>query len=165
MAETAITPTKPGGAPLQAWDPMAMLSELQADLERFWDRGWGAWPLWRWPANGGATTWAPKMDVFEKDGQLTLRAELPGLTKDDVELMLDHGDLVLRGKREQESEVQEADYYRSERHYGSFYRRLALGFEVKPEQVTARFKDGILEVTLPRPPAPGQPEPIRVPVS
>jgi HSP20 family protein len=73
------------------------------------------------------------------------------MKKEDVEVAIEEGDLILRGERKEETEVEEENVYRWERSYGSFFRRLPLTFEVKPEAVNANFKDGVLEVTLPLP--------------
>jgi HSP20 family protein len=165
MEGNAITPTKQDGEQLRARDPLAVLGDMQAELERFWQRSWGAWPFWGRTALAGGSAWAPRMDVYQKDDQLVLKADLPGLTKDDVEVTLDNGDLVVRGERKQESEVKEGDYYRAERRYGSFHRRLSLGFDVAPDQVKASFQDGVLEVMVPLPKPAAQPEPTRIPLS
>ena len=93
------------------------------------------------------------MDIFEKDGALTVKAELPGVKKEDVAITLEGSDLIVRGERKAESEVREEDYYRMERSYGGFYRRLPLPFEVEAGQVKASFTDGVLEVTIPKPAA------------
>jgi HSP20 family protein len=126
--------------------PFSILDELRNELDRFWE-----WP--RTARGEGETklTWWPKMDVFEKKGQLVVKADLPGMKKDDVEVAIEEGDLVLRGERKEETEVQEESYYRSERTWGKFFRRLPLTFEVDPAAVKASFREGVLEVTLPLP--------------
>lgn len=120
------------------------------EMARLWGRGWPIIRPVRRPALGGLA-WAPRMDVFEKDGSIVVKAELPGVKKEDVQVSLDRGDLEIQGERREESEVKEDDYYRCERSYGSFYRRLPLGFEIKPEQIQAHFADGVLEVRIPKP--------------
>jgi HSP20 family protein len=109
------------------------------------------------------TIWRPSVDVYEKDGNLVIKAELPGMKKEDIEVALDQGDLVIRGERKAESEVKEENYYRIERNYGSFYRRIPLPFEVKPDQITASYNDGVLEVRIPKP-AQERPQPQRIPL-
>jgi HSP20 family protein len=91
------------------------------------------------------------MDVFEKDGKLHVRAELPGVKKEDIQVLYDRGELQIKGERKSESEVKEEDYYRCERSYGSFFRRLPLSFEVEPDAIEANYKDGILEIGIPKP--------------
>jgi HSP20 family protein len=156
----AVAPAKPV-APART-EPMDMFRALREEMARFWDRGWDrswdiGWPraglMDLWPGRGMTTAgaWAPRMDVYQKNGNLVIKAELPGLTKDDVQLTLDRGDLVIAGHKKAETEVKEDEYYRMERAYGTFTRRVPLPFEVTPEQVTANFADGVLEVTLPKP--------------
>src|SRR5689334_8991552 len=107
-----------------------MMAAMRDEMARFWP--WAARPLPELPGD-----WMPRMDVYEQDHTLVVKVELPGVKKDDIEVSLDQGDLVIRGERKAEREVKEAEYYRMERSYGSFYRRLPLGFAVKPEQVEA----------------------------
>jgi HSP20 family protein len=135
-----------------------VFAELQDAIERAWR---GGWPLLPWaaprrPARPAelAFPWAPTVDVYEQDGDLVVKAELPGVEKGDIDVSLDRGDLVIRGERKAEKEVKEDNYYRMERSYGAFYRRIPLGFEIQPEQVSARFADGVLEIRVPKPAEP-----------
>lgn len=98
---------------------------------------------------GGIAAWTPSVDVFERGGQLVVRADLPGMTKDDVRVeILDDG-LLLEGERREERESEEGGVWRSERRSGSFRRLIPLPEDIiNPEQVTASFKDGVLEVTV-----------------
>jgi HSP20 family protein len=91
------------------------------------------------------------MDVFEKNGNVIIKAELPGVDKKDITVTIEGGDLIIEGERKNESEVTEKDYYRLERSYGTFYRRLPMPFEVKAEQVKASYTDGVLEIQIPKP--------------
>jgi HSP20 family protein len=95
----------------------------------------------------------PRVDVVEKDRSLIVTAELPGVKKEDVHLDMEEGALVIHGetRSEHEDKDKEHDYVRMERTYGSFYRRLPLGFDVEPSQITATLKDGVLEVRIPEP--------------
>lgn len=101
--------------------------------------------------------WAPRVDVFEKNGDLVVKAELPGAKKEDIEVTLAQGYLVIRGQKKAETEVKEEHYYRMEQSYGSFYRRLALPFEAIADQVKATYTGGILEVHIPKPTAEAEP--------
>lgn len=160
MAEQTrnITPTGNGqrGSQLARregrWDPFALLDEIQQDMARFWNQPFGAWPmprvLQRAPMAG---RWAPRTDVYESGQELVVEAELPGIRKEDVQVELDRGDLVIRGESRQEHEVREEDYYRSERSFGSFQRRIPLGFDVDPNKIQASMNNGVLEVHLPKP--------------
>jgi HSP20 family protein len=134
------------------WDPIAMLDELQQEMGRFWSQPFGMWPMMRpFQRMGMPARWAPRMDVYEKDNQLIVEAELPAVKKEDIQVELEGGDLVIRGETRQEHEVKEENYYRSERSYGSFHRRLPLPFEVNPDQIQASMADGVLKVRIPKP--------------
>jgi HSP20 family protein len=164
---TAAAPAKRDEHALRRWDPAEMLAQMQEDMARFWSQAWPRTPLPLRRAFGTAQTptpWAPRVDVYHQNGDLMVKAELPGIKKEDIEITLDAGDLVIRGERKEESEVKEGDYYRMERSYGTFYRRLPLPGEVKPEQVQASFADGVLTVRLPQVAA-AQPETKKVPIT
>jgi HSP20 family protein len=152
---------------LRRRDPFEMFDELRDEVARLWGLAWPLMPrpLLR-PLRHMALTpamWAPTVDVYEKDNTLVVKAELPGVKKDDIDVSLDQGDLVIRGERTAESEVKEEQYYRVERSYGSFYRRIPLPAEVPAEQITATYNDGLLEVRVPRP-AQTQAQPRKIPL-
>ena len=92
--------------------------------------------------------WVPKIEVLRHNGELTVRAELPGLTKNDVKVEITEQALTLSGERKEEKEEKREGYYRSERSYGSFFRRIPLPKGANTEKATATFKDGLLEVTM-----------------
>jgi HSP20 family protein len=91
------------------------------------------------------------LDVYQKDDQLVVEAEPPGIKKEDVQVELEGGVLVIRGESRQEREVRDEDYYRTERSFGSFHRRVPLGFDVDPSHVQASMANGVLEVRIPKP--------------
>src|SRR5258705_9383159 len=95
--------------------------------------------------------WSPQIEITERDGQLIVRADLPGLSKDDVQVELRDDAILIRGQRKQDREEKREGYYRSERSYGSFYRQIPLPKGVKTENATATFHDGVLEITMPAP--------------
>lgn len=167
MVEQTATPAKTNGT-LQRRDPFAALDTLQRDVESFWHRpfflGAPPWPTIFPPLTGNGMTFAPRTDVFEKGDMLVFKAEMPGLKKKDVTVELYKGDLVIKGVAKTENEVKESAYHRVERTYGSFYRRLPLPFEVKPEQITATLADGVLEIQIPKRPA-SKPEATNIPVA
>ena len=169
MAETATAPVKTGNGKVHRPDPFEMFETFQDEMARLWGQTWpfGSWPLPRKAAQTttGTALWAPRVDVFEKDGDLVVKAELPGAKKEDIEVTLDQGDLVIRGQKKAETEVKEEHYYRMEQSYGSFYRRLALPFETTAEQVKATYAEGILEIRIPKPTAETPPAPQTVKVS
>lgn len=128
-------------------NPLVMFDDLRTEFESFFERPWGM--LNRFRAEKPA--WAPKIDVFEKGHKLFVRADLPGMKKEDVLVTLEGGDLVLKGERKEEKEIKEENFYRAERMLGTFYRRLPLNFTADPETIEAKFSDGVLEVCMPVP--------------
>jgi HSP20 family protein len=119
------------------------------DFERRfrWPTRWG--PDWWWPA-GEMSFRTPAVDVFEKENEVIVKAEIPGLSKDDVEVNLTNSTLTISGEKKKEEEVKDRDYYRCERSFGSFSRTIELPAEVKTDEAKASFKDGLLEIHLPK---------------
>jgi HSP20 family protein len=95
--------------------------------------------------------WAPQVEIFERGNNLVVRADLPGLSRDDVNVEVDDDALVIRGERRNDLEEEQEGYYRTERSYGSFYRAIPLPDGVDANQANASFKEGVLEVTFPKP--------------
>jgi HSP20 family protein len=93
--------------------------------------------------------WSPQIEIFERSNQLVLRADLPGLTKDDVDVQIDSDGITIEGERKNENEEKGEGYYRSERTYGTFYRRIPMPEGAKAEDAKATFKNGVLEITMP----------------
>ena len=98
--------------------------------------------------SNGPGLWAPQIEMFEQDGELIVRAELPGLTKDDVNVEIDNDGITIEGERRSEEKENREGFYRSERSYGRFYRRLPLPDGVEAENANATFRDGMLEITM-----------------
>jgi HSP20 family protein len=94
--------------------------------------------------------WAPPVDVFERNDHLVIRAEIPGVNKEDMDVRIENGVLTLRGERKQDTEIKEESAYRMERVFGTFGRSFSLPTTVDAAKVTATYKDGILEVTVPK---------------
>jgi HSP20 family protein len=106
------------------------------------------------PSNGGALRrWMPAMDLVESDDRFVLRADLPGLTEDDIRIEFEDRTLTISGERKSEHEENGNGYHRVERAFGSFSRSLTLPQGVDPEAVTASFDRGVLEVSIPKPEA------------
>jgi HSP20 family protein len=99
----------------------------------------------------GIAMWSPQVEMFERDNKLVVRADLPGMTRDDVNVEIAEGALVIRGERRSEHEENEEGFYRTERSYGSFYRRIPLPEGVNAENANASFRNGVLEITMPAP--------------
>jgi HSP20 family protein len=95
-------------------------------------------------------TWTPPVDIDEEGDNLVLKAELPGINPNDVEVRVEENTLYLKGERKFEKEVKEENYHRVERAYGTFARTFSLPNTVDSEKVTANFKHGVLTLTLPK---------------
>jgi HSP20 family protein len=115
-------------------------------FQDLWLTPWFGRPL------GGATelTWQPRVDVYEKDGELVLKFELPGVDKEHVEVVREDGHLVVRAETSQEEDVEEEGYHRRERFHGRFERAVPLPTEVQDEEIKAKFENGVLEVRAPK---------------
>ena len=90
------------------------------------------------------------MDLYEEKDEIVAKVELPGMEKDDIEVNITDHRLTVKGEKKKEKEIKEENYYRSERSYGSFIRALDLPKEVQAEKAQASFKDGVLEIRLPK---------------
>jgi HSP20 family protein len=131
------------------WEPFRDLVALQDRMNRLFDESYRGrssseddWAL------GG--TWAPAVDIYEKDGNIVLTAELPGLDPKDVDVRVENNVLTLRGERKWSNDVDRENYHRVERAYGTFTRSFTLPNVVNTEQIKADFKDGMLRLTLPK---------------
>jgi HSP20 family protein len=138
-------------------DPFSILRQMTAELDRaFTEPFWPArhWPAFDSPQHGETIGWSPRVDVFEREGCMVTRVDLPGVKKDDVTVEVTDGHLALSGERRQEKDEQKDNVYRTEREYGSFYRAIPLPDGVKTEDVKATSADGVLEVSIPLPERP-----------
>ena len=126
------------GLPELAWRAMAPENRLQKLMADFFV-----------PETEGLG-WYPDVDVVETETEMLLRADLPGMSKDDVQLEVKDGALVMKGEKKEQKEEKDANYRVIERSYGSFERVFALPSTVDAEQVRAEFKNGVLEVHLPK---------------
>jgi HSP20 family protein len=124
--------------------------DLHSEMNRLFDETYGG--LSRWP--GGQqrpqqlTEWAPAVDVLQREGDLVVRAELPGVRPEDVDITLENRVLTIRGERREEQEEQRGGYYVRERRHGSFRRSMTLPEGVDEDRVRARYENGVLEVTI-----------------
>jgi HSP20 family protein len=98
---------------------------------------------------GEIANWTPQIEVFQKDRQLVIRADLPGLSKNDVQVELRDDSVIIRGERQEERKEEREGFYRTERTYGTFYRVIPLPAGVDTTKATANFRDGVLEITMP----------------
>jgi HSP20 family protein len=126
---------------------MALLMKpepFSREVDRFFDAFFGG-------GEGGSRRWVPPMDLVEAEDHFVLKADLPGLSEEDVSIEIDDGSLKISGERKAEHEANERGWYRVERAFGSFARTLSLPEGVDAEAVSAHFENGVLEVTIPKP--------------
>jgi HSP20 family protein len=119
----------------------------------FDDFGFGRRPASPLRKETDLAAWAPDVEVFQKNNELTIKADLPGLTKDEVSVNVTDEAVTIHGERKREHEEEREGYYRSERSYGSFYRVVPLPEGAISDQAKAQFRDGVLEITMPAPPS------------
>jgi HSP20 family protein len=133
---------------LARWTPARDIPSIRDEMNRlvneFLGRGPGEEGTW----SSGA--WMPPVDIYESDEALVVKAELPGFSKEDIAVELKDNTLMLRGERKREAEMQEGNYHRMERTYGVFQRSFVLPTTVDQQKVKATYKDGVLELTLPK---------------
>jgi HSP20 family protein len=147
----ALARREPDQITSRTGDPFMLMRMLSDDLDRVAASfGFGRFPR---PGDlmqqGGIRTWSPQIEVSEDNGRLMVRADLPGLKKDDVTVEITDGMMVISGERKQEQEEKRKGYYRTERSYGSFSRAIPLPGGAKMDDVKASFNDGVLEITVP----------------
>jgi HSP20 family protein len=128
-----------------SWEPFDQLNNLREEINRLFES-----PFGEMARNSDFFGWAPAVDLFEGKDHFEVRAELPGMNKDQIDISLHEGSLIISGERKLESEDEEAEASRSERFFGRFQRALELPKPVDAGKVTATYKDGILTVTLPK---------------
>ena len=143
---------------LGAVSPFSFMRRFSEEMERlFGDFGFGRGLASEFGREFGrladleGSMWLPPVEAFEREGKLIVRADLPGLTKDDINVDITDEAIKIRGERRQEKEENEEGYYRSERSYGSFYREIPLPSGVHREDANATFRNGVLEITMPAP--------------
>jgi len=139
--------------------PFAMFDRFADEMDRIFDefgfgRGWLAPRFGRgsMSRSAGVENWAPQLEVAERNNELVIRADLPGMKKDDISVDVADDAVTISGERKHEHEEQRGGVVRSERSYGSFCRVVPLPQGAMADQAKASFKDGVLEVTIPAPP-------------
>ena len=133
------------------WDPARELDSLQGEVNRLFDGFFGTRGSGNANGNGVMRRWVPAMDLVESGDELVLRADLPGMSEDDVAIEIKDNVLTITGERRAEHEEKDETFFRAERAFGSFTRALSLPEGVDPDAVSAQFTDGVLEVRVPKP--------------
>ena len=149
--ENGVSRRAPGAGTIA---PHRAFQRIADEMDRMMS-GFGLGPRWMpapaWRA-ADAGLWAPDVDVYQKDDQLVIKADLPGLRKDEVSVEIADDAVTIQGERKTERQDDREGYFRSERSYGSFCRVIPLPDGALTDQAKANFHDGVLEVTLPAPP-------------
>jgi HSP20 family protein len=135
---------------LVRWEPVRELTSLQGEMNRLFNTFFDS-PQSSTPGNGGARRWLPAMDLVETEDHFVLRADLPGLSEDDVTIELEDNVLTVAGERKAEHEEKREGFYRVERSFGQFRRSLTLPDGVDADGITAHFDKGVLSVRVPKP--------------
>jgi HSP20 family protein len=140
-------PAEGGCMQLTRWNPFTELDEIQQRLNRlFLDRGAGA-------GEASFADFMPAVDIEETETEFIVKADLPDVKKEEIKIHVQDGVLAIEGERRQEKEEKGRKFHKIEREYGRFVRRFALPIEVDGDKVRAEFKDGVLNVVLPKAPA------------
>jgi HSP20 family protein len=129
------------------WDPFADMADLRREMDQVFGDFFG-----RTPSKMAATEaiWSPLVDIHETKDSFQLKAELPGVKQEDIQVSVEGDALTLKGERKRETEVKEDQYHRIERSYGRFERVILLPSVVDPDRVKATYGDGVLEIQLPK---------------
>lgn len=131
---------------LVRWDPFADMAQLRDQVNRLFEQSLTA--SGREPAS--MRTWAPTVDIAETADAMVIFADLSGVNADDISIQMEGDTLTIRGERRAQKDDSDKRFVRIERSYGAFQRSFTLGVPIKQDEVTARYRDGILEVTLPK---------------
>ncbi|MBI4688502.1 MAG: Hsp20/alpha crystallin family protein [Nitrospirae bacterium] len=141
--EKALEPYRPS-----KW--LAPVEEMDRLFEDFFRRPFGSmwWPKLR--ALGEEIQLAPSVDIYEESDDIVVKGEFPGINKEDIEVNLTDGTITISGEKKKEEKIEKKNYFHLERSYGSFKRSFSLPSEVQTDKAKASFKDGVLEVRVPK---------------
>ncbi|MDH3973254.1 MAG: Hsp20/alpha crystallin family protein [Deltaproteobacteria bacterium] len=130
------------------WDPFKDMITLRDRMDRLFEDSLAR--LRGGEDDMGHSAWAPAVDIYETADTLVIKAEIPGVEKEDISVEVKENALYLKGERKFEKEVKEENYHRMERSYGSFKRIFQLPTSVDEDKIKANFKDGVLEINIPK---------------
>lgn len=128
------------------WDPLGDLATLRRQMDRMLDEFFARRPQ----REAAQAEWVPPVDVFEADNEVVVRAELPNIDPKQLDISVSRDTITLRGESKHEEERQARNYYQRELRYGAFIRTIPLMAEVKSTEARATYKDGVLEVRVPK---------------
>ncbi|MEA3279244.1 MAG: Hsp20/alpha crystallin family protein [Thermodesulfobacteriota bacterium] len=130
------------------WDPFRNVSTLQDRINRMFNE---AFTRKEFDDDASIGSWSPAVDIYNTDDALIVKAELAGIPKENVSIDVKDNILTIKGERSVDKEVKEENYYRRERSFGSFQRSFTLPAAINPDNIKAVYKDGILEIEIPKP--------------
>jgi HSP20 family protein len=130
---------------LVTWDPFREVATMRDDMERFFDSMIG-----RYPRERAEGFWAPAIDVEETNDAMVLRAEIPGMSKEDIKVTVADDTVTISGERRHEAEQRGKTFHRVERVYGSFQRTIVMPVSIQGDRAVASYKAGVLELVLPK---------------
>ncbi len=130
---------------IKRYEPFWGIDTFRRDMERLFDSFFGRWGTEEFP-----TTWAPLVDIEETKDSIIVRAEVPGMKKDDVKIQVVGDNLVISGERRHQAQDKERHFHRIERSYGVFQRVVTLPMEVEPDKAKASYENGVLEISFPK---------------
>jgi len=129
---------------LVRYEPWSIIDQLRKEMDRAYERSGGE-------AGSVVTSdWTPAVDIKESDNAFTIIADIPGVDPKDIDVHMENGMLSIRGQRESEKKEEKEGYKRVERSYGSFYRRFTMPDSANPEKISAKSRNGVLEITIPK---------------
>jgi HSP20 family protein len=126
-------------------EPFKNFLNLRDDFGHLFESFFGRMPMER------QDLWLPIVDIIENNGNIEVKAELPGMNKDDIKVRIKNNMLQLSGERKQEKEIKEKTFHRVERYFGKFCRTIQLPADINTDKIKAQYKDGVLNITLPKP--------------
>jgi HSP20 family protein len=133
------------------WSPLKELEDMRRDMDRLFDEFFTTTRRRRgWPARTEGGAIVPNIDMYERKNEMVLKVELPGVSRDSIDLTITKDSIMVKGEMKKDEEVKDDDYFVNERSFGGFSRTIALPVEVESEKAKATLKDGVLEVTLPK---------------
>ena len=128
------------------YNPLRDLRAMQEQMNRLLDLAWNR--------EGGEDlregVWQPAVDIYEDEGSVVIKAELPGIDQDDIEIRIEDSTLTLKGERKHDQTIKKENFHRVERYYGSFQRSFSLPHTIDQEKVRASCEKGVLTITLPK---------------
>lgn len=131
------------------WRPFRGMSN--EEMERFFEESPVRWHPWAGHTRT-AQEWSPRLDMFDHGDRVVVKAEMPGVDKDDIDISVVGDVLTIKGQQKAEEEIKDEDYYCRERYCGSFHRAIQLPADVDIEKIEASYENGVLEITLPKSP-------------